>query len=211
VLDYTSEEMTAFETVGASAGEINACFDKWARVLRSVGVPADATFVAAALQRTGLVGTRRTRPHSDTIYNSDEVARVLGTEAKGYPWISYRDSAGQAQAHDDTATRSSEYEEQRGAQMVVYADSSKALSYNNSVARVCIPPKAGSTSFWVSHNQCKGLPLRSHRWSMPLLVIARARRHANGNYPPSVVREAGRGREKKGKEGRKESASKTDP
>ena len=83
VLDYTSEEMTAFETVGASAGEINACFDKWARVLRSVGVPADATFVAAALQRTGLVGTRRTRPHSDTIYNSDEVPASSGQRQRG--------------------------------------------------------------------------------------------------------------------------------
>ena len=98
VLDYTSEEMTAFETVGASADEINACFDKWARVLRSVGVPANATFVAATLQRTGLVGTRKSKPHSDTIYNSDEVARVLGKEAQKYPWISYRRSAGPAQA-----------------------------------------------------------------------------------------------------------------
>ena len=48
-----------------------------ARVLRSVGVPANATCVADTLHRTGLVGTRETLPHSDTIYNSDEVACVL--------------------------------------------------------------------------------------------------------------------------------------
>ena len=162
--------MTAFETVGASADEINACFDKWARVLRSVGVPANATFVAATLQRTGLVGTRKTRPHSDTIYNSDEVARVLGKVAHKYPWISYRDGAGHAQAHDH---RSSGYEgeEERGALQWLSRkakrrerrkqredkegandQATKTVSYNSKVARVCIPPKAGSTSFWVSHD-----------------------------------------------------------
>jgi hypothetical protein len=189
VLDYTSEEMTAFETVGASADEINACFDKWARVLRSVGVPANATFVAATLHRTGLVGTRETRPHSDTIYNSDEVARVLGKAAQKYPWISYRASAGQAQAHDHS-TRSSEHEskEERGARKwaakgvmgrgqreqrrqerhdhitrsSTYKGEEKrhaqrglehrVLSYNGKVARICLPPKTGSTSFWVSHH-----------------------------------------------------------
>ena len=86
--DVTSEELLSFETVGASVDEINACFEKWARVLRSVGLPANTTFVATTLLRSGLVGTIHKRPHSDTIYNLHEVARVLEQALPLYPWIS---------------------------------------------------------------------------------------------------------------------------
>ena len=137
-------------------------------------------------QRAGIVGTRETRPHSDTIYNSDEVARVLGKAAQKYPWIS--NSAGQAQAHDhstrlsehegkeerdahkwaakramgkrrreqrkperhDHITRSSKYEgEKRHERMGL---NHLVISYNTKVARICLPPKTGSTSFWASHS-----------------------------------------------------------
>ena len=85
---FTTEELTSFETAGASVDEINACFEKWVRVLRAVGVPANMTIVATTLRGTELVGTRPAKPHTDTIYNAHEVADVLEKTSKQNPWMS---------------------------------------------------------------------------------------------------------------------------
>ena len=95
---FTTEKLTSFEAVGTSVDEINECFDKWAQLLRGVGVPANRTFVAGTLERTGLVRTRQRRPHSDTIYNTHEVMRVLNKASmKGpeFAWLKrlYRKNA----------------------------------------------------------------------------------------------------------------------